>query len=434
MSPVALGICGVIALLIFFVFGMPIPWSMAVVGVVGCVIIAGPMPALRILANDFISTFNNETLAVIAMFIVMGTLAFHSGVSSRLFSTTHKLVGHMRGGLAMATVLACAGFAAMCGSTTATAASIGKISLVEMRKYNYNPVLATGCVAAAGTLGIMIPPSTIFIIYGLMTSESIGRLFVAGIIPGLIITVVFIAVVAIICRIHPEYGPAGPSYSLKEKILSLGGFTDVIILFSLLIGGLLVGWFGPNAAGGIGCSALIIIGLLRRQLSWAGLKQALKDGLISSTMVLCIIAGATVFGKFMTLTMLPQQLVTMLNEYSVNPLVVMVFILIGYLIGGCFMDSLPLIVLTVPLIFPTVRHLGFDPIWFGVMIVLVVEMGVITPPVGVNVFVIKGICMDVPMSDIFKGIVPFLIGLILVTILLLYVPIIATWLPSLVTY
>jgi C4-dicarboxylate transporter, DctM subunit len=434
MSPAALGICGVIALLIFFIFGMPIPWSMAVVGVVGCAIIAGPVPALSILANDFIATFNNETLAVIAMFIVMGTLAFHSGVSSRLFSTTHKLVGHMRGGLAMATVLACAGFAAMCGSTTATAASIGKISLVEMRKYNYNAVLATGCVASAGTLGIMIPPSTIFIVYGLLTSESIGRLFVAGIMPGLLITLVFISVVYIICRIHPEYGPAGPAYSLKEKLLSLGGFTDVIILFTLLIGGLLVGWFGPNAAGGIGCAALIIIGLVRRQLSWTGLKLAMREGLISATMVLCIIAGATVFGKFITLTMLPQLLVTMLSEYSISPLVVMVFILIGYLIGGCFMDSLPLIVLTIPLIFPTVKSLGFDPIWFGVMIVLVVEMGVITPPVGVNVFVIKGICMDVPMSDIFKGITPFLIGLVLVTIIILFFPIVATWLPSFVTY
>lgn len=434
MSPVALGVCGVIALLTLFVLGMPIPWSMAVVGLIGCAIITGPMPALNILANDFVSTFNNETLAVIAMFIVMGTLAFHSGVSSRLFSTTHKLVGHMRGGLAMATVLACAGFAAMCGSTTATAASIGKISLVEMRKYNYNPVLATGCVASAGTLGIMIPPSTIFIIYGLMTSESIGRLFVAGIMPGLLITVVFISVVFIICRIHPEYGPAGPAYTLKEKLLSLGGFTDVLILFTLLIGGLLLGWFGPNAAGGIGCAALMIMGLLRRQLSWAGLRLALKEGLISSTMVLCIIAGATVFGKFITLTMLPQLLVTMLSESSISPLVVMVFILIGYLIGGCFMDSLPLIVLTVPIIFPTVKSLGFDPIWFGVMIILVVEMGVITPPVGVNVFVIKGICMDVPMSDIFKGITPFLIGLVLVTIIILFFPIVATWLPSFVTY
>ncbi|MCE5263341.1 MAG: TRAP transporter large permease [Deltaproteobacteria bacterium] len=434
MSPVALGICGVIALLILFVFGMPIPWSMAVVGVIGCAIIAGPMPALNILANDFVSTFNNETLAVIAMFIVMGTLAFHSGVSSRLFSTTHKLVGHMRGGLAMATVLACAGFAAMCGSTTATAASIGKISLVEMRKYNYNPVLAAGCVASAGTLGIMIPPSTIFIIYGLMASESIGKLFVAGVMPGLLITAVFIGVVYIICRIHPEYGPAGPAYALKDKLLSLGGFTDVIILFTLLIGGLLVGLFGPNAAGGIGCAALIIIGLLRKQLSWGGLKQALKEGLISSTMVLCIIAGATVFGKFITLTMLPQSLVTMLSAYSTHSMVVMIFILIGYLIGGCFMDSLPLIVLTIPLIFPTVKSLGFDPIWFGVMIVLVVEMGVITPPVGVNVFVIKGICMDVPMADIFKGITPFLIGLVFVTIMILYFPIVATWLPSFVTY
>jgi len=434
MSPLALGICGVAALLVLFVFGMPIPWAMAVVGVVGCAMIAGPMPALRILANDFVSTLNNETLAVIAMFIVMGTLAFHSGVSSRLFSTTHKLVGHMRGGLAMATVLACAGFAAMCGSTTATAASIGKISLAEMRKYNYNAVLATGCVASAGTLGIMIPPSTIFIVYGLLTSESIGRLFVAGIMPGLLITLVFITVVYITCKIHPDYGPSGPSYSLKEKLLSLGGFADVVILFTLLIGGLLVGWFGPNAAGGIGCSVLIIIGLLRRQLNWMGLKQAIKEGLISSTMVLCIIAGATVFGKFITLTMLPQMLVTVLNEYSISPIVVMVFILIGYFIGGCFMDSLPLIVLTVPLIFPTVRSLGFDPIWFGVMIVMVVEMGVITPPVGVNVFVIKGICMDVPMWDIFRGIMPFLIGLVLVTVIILYFPIIATWLPGLITY
>lgn len=434
MSPLSLGIIGTIALLILFVLGVPIPWSMAIVGVVGCAIITGPESAVRILSNDFVSTFNNETLAVITMFIVMGTLAYHSGISDRLYGTTHKLVGHMRGGLAMATVLACAGFAAMCGSTTATAASIGKIALREMKKYHYNPVLAMGCVASAGTLGIMIPPSTIFIVYGLLTGESIGRLFVAGLVPGLLISTVFIFVVYMICLLHPEYGPAGPKFSLKEKLLAAGGFLDAVILFTVLIGGLLAGLFGPNAAGGIGAAGIICIGIARSQLSWAGLKRGLREGLSASAMVLCIIAGATVFGKFITLTTLPQQLVAELGSTNISPMITMIMILVGYFIGGCFMDSLPLVVLTVPMIFPVVRALGFEPIWFGVMIVLLVEIGVITPPVGVNVYVIKGISPEVPMSDIFKGITPFLVGLFVVCVILLIFPQIATWLPSYITY
>ncbi|HOO91071.1 MAG TPA: TRAP transporter large permease, partial [Syntrophales bacterium] len=397
-------------------------------------IIVGPESAMRLLANDFVSTFNNESLAVITMFIVMGTLAFHCGISDRLYRTAYKLVGHMKGGLAMATVLACAGFAAMCGSSTATAASIGKIALGEMDKYKYNPVLATGCVVSAGTLGIMIPPSTIFIVYGLLTCESIGRLFVAGIIPGFIITAVFAMVVSIICKINPSYGPAGPASSFKEKIVALGGFLDAVILFTLLIGGLLVGWFGPNAAGGIGAAGILAIGIVRKQLSWNGLKQGLKEGLVASSMVLCIIAGATVFGKFITLTTVPQMLVTLLGEASVNPTVTILLILAGYFVGGCFMDSLPLVVLTVPIIFPTIISLGIDPIWFGVMIVLIVEIGVITPPVGVNAYVIKGLVPEVPLSDIFKGITPFLAGLLFVVFILMLFPRIATWLPSYVTY
>ncbi len=434
MDPVTIGIIGVAALIVIFLLGVPVGFTMALVGVVGFMATKGADAGLSLLARDFWDTWSNYNLTIIPMFVFMGSIAFYAGMSGRLYDAAYIIFGRWRGGLAMATVVATAAFSAICGSTSATAAAMGKVAIPEMRRHGYDPGLASGCMAAAGSLGIMIPPSTIFIVYGLLTGESIGRLFVAGVIPGLLISAVFIFVVYVICSMHPEYGPAGPYFPLKEKLLAAGGFLDAVILFTLLIGGLLAGLFGPNAAGGIGAAGIICIGLVRGQLSWAGLKRGLREGLSASAMVLCIVAGATVFGKFITLTTLPQQLVTELSGTNISPMITMILILVGYFIGGCFMDSLPLVVLTVPMIFPVIRALGFNPIWFGVMIVLLVEIGVITPPVGVNVYVIKGISSEVPMSDIFKGIMPFLAGLIVVCVILLIFPQIATWLPSYITY
>jgi tripartite ATP-independent transporter DctM subunit len=368
------------------------------------------------------------------MFILMGTYAFASGIGQRLFKTTYAWIGHWRGGLTIATVFASAGFGAICGSSSATAATMGKISLPEMKKYKYDDTLATGTVATAGTLGILIPPSTVFIVYGIITEESIGKLFVAGIVPGIILTFLFAATVAFLCWRNPSIGPAGPKSSWKERFQSLTGIIEAAILFALAIGGLFGGLFSPTQAGAIGAAGALLIGLARRRLTWKSFMDAGREGLQTSCMVIFIIAGAIVFGHFMAVSRLPFILAEWLSELPIHRMGIMIIIIIIYLIGGSFMDSMGLIVVTVPIFFPVVMKLGFDPIWFGVIIVVVGELGVITPPVGINVYVIKGIAPDIPLHKIFKGIFPFLVPLTILLILLLVIPQIATFLPSFVSY
>jgi tripartite ATP-independent transporter DctM subunit len=329
-------------------------------------------------------------------------------------------------------VLACAGFAAICGSTAATAATMGKIALPEMKRYGYDDTLATGAVAAAGTLGILIPPSTVFIVYAILTEESIGKLFIAGIVPGILLTLLFIATVALLCASNPRLGPPGPATSIAQKVKATRGIVEALLLFALAIGGLMLGWFSPTQAGAIGAGGALAIGLARRKLTWRSFVDAGREGLGTSCMVMFIIAGAIVFGHFMAVSKIPFTLADWVGELPLPRMAIMAVIIVIYFIGGFFMDSMALIVVTLPIFYPVVRKLGFDPIWFGVMIVLLCEMGVITPPVGVNVFVIKGIAPDVPLHRIFRGIFPFLGAIILLTVLILFVPEIATFLPGLV--
>jgi C4-dicarboxylate transporter DctM subunit len=434
MSPVIAGIAGICLLLILFLFRMPVAFSMAFVGLVGFAYLADPGPALSLLAQDIFEQFSSYPLTVIPMFILMGTFAFASGISRRLFGTTYTWVGQFRGGLTMATVLACAGFAAICGSTAATAATMGKIALPEMKKYNYDDTLATGTVAASGTLGILIPPSTILIVYGILTEESIGKLFIAGVLPGILLSLFFVGTVAILCWRNPAIGPPGAPTSWKEKLRAATGIIETLILFLLAIGGLFLGWFSPTQAGAIGAGGALLIGLARRQLSWQTFFEAGKEGLETGCMVIFIITGAVIFGHFMAVSTIPFVLADWLGELPIHRMAIMGVIVFIYFIGGFFMDSMALVVLTIPIFFPLVMKLGFDPIWFGVIIVLTAEMGVITPPVGVNVFVIKGIAPDVPLETIFKGIFPFLAALIIVTIILIVFPQIATYLPGFITY
>jgi len=434
MSPEAAGIVGILVLLFLFVIKVPIAFAMAIVGFTGFAYLSDIDPALSILAQDFFDTFTSYPLSVIPMFILMGSFAYASGISERLFSATYTWVGDLRGGLTIATVLACAGFAAICGSTAATAATMGKIALPEMKKYKYDDTLATGTVAAAGTLGIMIPPSTVFIVYGILVEESIGKLFVAGIIPGIILSLLFVATVAILCARNPALGPPGPVTTWTEKVKATKGIFEAVILFVLAIGGLMLGWFSPTQGGAIGAGGALLIGLFRRKLTWKSFVETGKDGLLTSCMVMFIIAGAIVFGHFMAVSKIPFLLADWMASLPVHRLIIMTIIILIYFVGGCLMDSMALIVVTIPIFYPVVRKLGFDPIWFGVMIVLLGEMGVITPPVGVNVFVIKGIAPEVPLDRIFKGIFPFLYALILLAVTILFVPEIATWLPSLVKY
>ncbi len=428
------GILGIGLLVLLFLLKMPVAFAMALVGFGGFAYLASPTAAIGILGRDIFDYFSSYPLSVIPMFILMGTFSYASGISRRLYQTTYAWAGQFRGGLTIATIFACAGFGAICGSSTATAATMGQIALPEMKKYQYNDTLATGSVAAAGTLGILIPPSTVFIIYGILTEQSIGKLFVAGILPGLLLTLLFAATVAILCWRNPSIGPAGPPTSWSKKLRATTGIIEALVLFLLAIGGLFLGWFSPTQAGAIGAGGALIIGLIRRQLNWESFSTACKEGLRTSCMVIFIITGAVIFGRFMAVSRIPFQLAEWLGGLPVSPIAIISIIIFIYFIGGFFMDSMALIVLTIPIFYPLVIKLGFDPIWFGVMIVLIGEMGVITPPVGVNVFVIKGIVPDVPLENIFKGIFPFLVALMMMTILLIIFPQIATYLPKFITY
>ncbi len=434
MSPVTVGIIGIVVLVVIFLLRMPVGFAMAFVGFIGFSYLVSPEAGFSILARDVFHTFSSYSLTVIPMFVFMGSIAAASGMSRRLYDASYSLLGNLRGGLAIATVAGCAGFAAICGSTNATAAAMGKVSLPEMKRYHYADSLATGSVAAGGSLGILIPPSTIFIIYGIMTEQSIGKLFIAGVLPGLILATLFILVIVLLCRHNPNLAPTGAATNWKEKMSGLVGVTETLVLFALVIVGLFFGWFSPTQAGGAGAAGALLIGLASRQLTWQRFLDATKDALRITCMVMIIVTGATVFGHFMAVAKIPLILADWVAGLPLPSMAIMGVIVLIYLLGGCFMDALALITLTIPIIYPVVLALGFNPIWFGVIIVLVTEMGVITPPVGVNVYVIKGIAEDVPLETIFKGILPFLLALVVTIGILMGFPQIATFLPSLTSY
>ncbi len=434
MSSAAVGIIGIALLVIFFVLRMPVGFAMAMVGFVGFSYLVSPSAGLGVLARDMFYTFSSYSLTVIPMFVFMGCIASGAGMSKRLYDAGYLTLGRLRGGLAMATIAGCAGFAAICGSTNACAAAMGKVALPEMKRYNYDDSLATGTVSAAGSLGILIPPSTIFIVYGIMTEQSIGKLFIAGVFPGLILAALFIATVYLICWHNPSFAPAATATSWKEKLDGLAGIGEMLVLFVLVISGLFLGWFSPTQAGGAGAAGALLISLARRQLTWQHFLDAVKDTLRITCMIMVIVAGATVFGHFMAVSKIPLFLADWVSALPWPPMAVMAVIVFICLLGGCFMDSLAMIMLTVPIFYPAILALGFNPIWFGVIIVLVVEMGVITPPVGINVYVVKGIAKEVPLETLFKGVWPFLLSeLVMVGILMLF-PQIATFLPGLTMY
>ncbi len=433
MSPGTVATIGILILVFLFLLRMPVAYVMTLIGFLGFSYMTSIGGALSILGKDFWVMFSSYSLTVVPMFVFMGTVAFYSGMSSRLYNTAYKFLGHLPGGLAIATCYACAAFGACCGSTTAGAAAMGKVTLPEMKKYNYDPSMATACVASAGSLAILIPPSTIFIIYGVLTEESIGKLFASGILPGLLLATIFALTIFILCRRNPHLGPAGAKASWRERIASLTGVFEMFILFILVMGGLFVGWFTPTEAGASGAAGALLIALLRRRLSLQGLLNSLVETTQITAMIFLVVTGATIFGHFMAVTRVPFELSEWVGGLGVSPYVIMGFIILGYLIAGCFMDSLAMVTLTVPVLYPLILKLGFDPIWFGVIIVLVAEMGVITPPVGINVYVIKGVASDIPLETIFRGIFPFLLAEIICTAILIAFPEIALFLPRLIT-
>ena len=431
MSPTATGLIGIAALFLLIFSRMPVGFLMAMIGFLGFGYLVSFDASLNLIAIDIFSVFGSYNLTVIPLFVLMGQISFHAGISARLFDTANKFIGHLPGGLAIATIGACAGFAAICGSTNATAATMAAATLPEMKRYNYKPELATGVVAAGGSLGILIPPSVIFIIYGIMTEQSIGKLFVAGLLPGLLLSLLFIIAVVLWTTIKPELAPISAKSGFKEKVASLSGLIETLLLFCLVMGGLFVGFFTPTEAGAIGASGTLLLAVVRRNITWKNFVASLFETTRISCMIFVIVAGATIFGHFLAVSQIPFDIANWISGFQLPPYAIMFFIIMVYLVGGCFIDALALIMLTVPIFYPVVNALGYDPLWFGVIIVLVTQIGVITPPVGVNVYVVSGVARDVPLHVIFKGVIPFLIALIIGTLLLIPFPQIATFLPSL---
>lgn len=433
MSAELTGIIGTIVFLALILFRMPIAYAMALVGFVGFSYLTSVMIGFNMVAKEIFNTFTSYSLSVIAMFVWMGFLAYYSGIGTRLFVFAYKLIGHLPGGLAVATQAACGIFGAICGSNTATAATIGAIALPEMEKYKYDSSLATASVAAGGVLGVLIPPSVIFIVYGTATEQSIGTLFMAGILPGILLMFAYMATIILLTSRKPELGPAGPKASWRERLTALrGGVIEVLVVFGLSIGGLFAGWFTPTEAGAVGAAGVLGVSLIGKSLNWRKLSSSLLDTTRTTAMIMLMIAGAMIFGRFMAISQLPFELASWTGTLPLPSWAIMGVILFIYLILGCFIDALALVLLTTPIFYPiVVNTLGYDPIWFGVIVVLVVAMGVITPPVGMNVYIIKGVAPHVPLETIFKGIWPFLGALIVCLIILIAFPSIATILPEL---
>ncbi len=432
MSPIQIGIAGCLILLGLLLTSMPVAFAMIAAGVAGFAMIVTPQAAFSMVIADLYETFTSYSLTVIPLFVMMGQVAFHAGISRRLFRTAYVWIGHLRGGLAMATVGACAGFGAICGSGPATAATMAAVALPEMKRYGYSDSLASGTVAAGGSLGMLIPPSVVFIVYALMTEQSIGSLFLAGIVPGIMITILFCISIYIRCTKDRKLGPAGPKHGWKEKLISLNGVIETLLLFVLVMGGMFLGLFTPIEAAAIGAAGSFAIAFFQKELNLHKIKQILLETVRTSSMVFFIVAGAVIFGRFLAVSRIPFAAAQFFVSLPLPGWMIMMLIILFFLAAGCIIDALALILLTIPIFYPVVIELGFDPIWFGVIVVVITQMGVITPPVGVNVYVVSGMERDIPLPVIFKGAIPFLLMLLLSAVILILVPQICLILPNLV--
>jgi len=430
VTPLTVGIIGICILLVLLFSRMPIGFVMALVGFAGFAYLSGFDGGLGVLRTVVYSTFADYNLSVIPLFILMGSFCFFAGLSKDLYDTVHSWLGQLRGGLAMATVGACAGFAAISGSSLATAATMGTVALPEMKRYKYDDRLSTGAVAAGGTIGILIPPSIILILYGIITEQSIGKLFLAGFIPGMLEAVFYMVTIYLLCKSNPLMGPPGPRTSFLGKITSLKTTWVVFALFILVIGGIYLGVFSPTEAAGVGAFGAFIFGLARGQLGWQAFKNSLVDTGKTTAMVFIIILGAMVLGYFLAVSRIPFVLADIVGALVVNRYVILVLILLVYLFLGCVMDSMAIMLLITPIFFPLAISLGFNPIWFGILITRVTEIGLITPPVGLNVYIIRGVARDVPVQTIFRGIIPFLIADVCHVALLIALPQLSLFLPS----
>jgi tripartite ATP-independent transporter DctM subunit len=431
-SGAMIGVLGMCLLFFFLFLGLPIGFGMGLTGLLGMIVVyQGIGPSLGMLGIASYDTSASYMLTVVPLFILMGEFAYQSGISKDLFDTAYKWLGRLPGGLAMSSVAGCAGFSAVCGDSLATAVTMGTVALPSMKKHSYSMRLATGCLAAGGTLGILIPPSVGFIFYAIVTEESIGRLFVAGIGPGLLLAALFIVTIYGMARSDPKLAPPGEPSTWREKIVSLKGVVGMLVLFILILGGILGGIFSPVEGGAIGAVGAFVYAFLRRRMTYRMMVVALRDTLVITTKLLLILIGVGILGYFLAATRLPFALAEFVTGLEVNRYLVFTAVILLFMLLGCLLNVIPMILLVLPTIFPSIVALGFDPVWFGVVTVLTMEMGQITPPIGVNVFAIGSVAGDVPMHQIFRGIVPFFICMVICVFLLVLFPQIALFLPGL---
>jgi C4-dicarboxylate transporter DctM subunit len=430
MSTDTIAILGFVVLFALMLLRVPVGMAMGLVGVTGFGMIVGTGPALKLIGQTSMRTVTDYTFGVIPMFLLMGAFVTTSGMSRELFRAAHSLVGHLRGGLGFATIVACAGFAAISGSSVATAATFSTVAYPEMRRHNYPQTFAAGVIAAGGTLGAMLPPSTVLAVYGVITEQDIGKLFVAGILPGLLAITMYIATIVLIGIVRPGFLPEAPQASWTERLDALKDVWAPLLLFVFVIGGLYGGFFTPTEAGGMGAGGAFVIGVLRGRLKRAEILSSLLQATRTAAAVFTILIGALLFGYFLAVTQTPQKLTAFLTGLGIGNYGVLALILLMYLILGCLMDAMAMVILTVPIIFPVIKALGFDPIWFGIIVVMTVELGLIHPPVGMIVFVVKSVIKDLSFSTIFYGVLPFIITDLIRLGILIAFPMIALYLPS----
>jgi tripartite ATP-independent transporter DctM subunit len=433
MSLTLIGIIGIIILLIaLFLLGMPVGFAMGIVGFCGFWYVVSFNAAITMVGTDIWNTFSKYGLTVVPIFVFLGYVAFNSGIAERLYKTAYSWFGHWRGGLAIATIGADELFAAICGSNTATAATMGAVALPQMQKYRYDTRLSSGTVVTGGTLGTVMPPSVVLIVIGLQTEQSVIKLFLGGILPAILLGILFILTIFLLCRINPTFGPPGPKTSFKEKIQSLTGVIEALIIFILILGGLYLGLFTPTEAGAAGVFFTLVVTTITGRLTWKGLLNSIVDTLKISSMVFFLITGAIIFGRFLAITRLPFIVAEFASSLPVSPNVILAFILVIYLIGGCFVDSLGFLVLTIPIFFPLGMKLGFDPIWYSIILTMVTTMGAITPPVGVNIYVVKALAPEIKLATIFMSVSFFFAACIVSIAILIIFPQLILVIPNLV--
>jgi C4-dicarboxylate transporter DctM subunit len=431
MTPEIIGIIGLVILFALLFIGIPVGVSLGLVAIAGLWVLLGSSATFLKMAITPFRMVESYDLSVLPLFLLMADVCAATGVSRDLYNLAAKWVGRLPGGIAMASIGACAIFAAISSSAVACAATIGSIAIPEMRRFNYDDSLATGTVAAGGTIGILIPPSFMFVLYGILTETSIGKLFMAGFIPGVLQAIFYFIAIYVVCKRNPSIGPRGPATTFKEKIMALGGCGEVIGLILLVLVGITVGWFTPTEAGSIGAGGAILITLIRRRLTWQNFIQACMSSMKTTGMVFLILVGAYLFTYFITVTNIPTALSNMIIGLGVSPMAVIWIIIGTYIFLGTAMEEASMMLLTIPIFTPIIMNLGFDKIWFGVLIVRMMQVAMISPPVGITLFVIKGIAKDVPMGTIYKGVIPFIIADVIHVTLVVFIPALSMFLPSL---